>query len=61
MRAEWGDSEFCKILLDIGEGKYPEINSSYDIEIPAVLCQVVEETDTLIQSIHEDLRERSRG
>ena len=61
MRVESGDSEFSKILLDIGEGKYPEINNSHDIEIPAVLCQVVDDTDTLIQSVYEDLRGWSPG
>ena len=58
--AESGDSEFCKILLDIGEGKYPEINNSYDMKIPVAVCQVNESTDTLIQSIYIDLRERNR-
>ena len=55
MRAESGDSEFRKILLDFGEGKYPKINNSHDVEIPADLCQIVEDTDTLIQTIYEDL------
>ena len=61
MKAESGDSEFCKILLDIREEKHPKINNIHDIEIPAVLCQIVEDTDTLIQRIYEDLRERSLG
>ena len=57
MRADSGDSRFWKNLLDIGEGKYPEINNSPDIEIPLSLCQVVENTDTLIQTIYDDVRE----
>ena len=61
MRAESTDSEFCKILLDIGEGKYLEINNNHGTEISAVLCQVVEDTDSLIQIIYENLPERSGG
>ena len=53
MTTESKDSEFCKIFLDIGQGKYPEINNNHAIEIPAALCQVVEDTDTLIQYIYE--------
>ena len=61
MKAESGDLEFCKILLDIGEGKYPKIYNSQDTEIPTALSQVVEDTDTLIQSIYEDVYEQNRG
>ena len=59
MRVESGDSELSKILLDIGEGKYPEINNSHDIQFSAAPCQVVKDTDTLIQNIYEDLHEGS--
>lgn len=55
MRAESRHSEFCNILLDIGYGKYPEINNSHDIEITTALCQVIEDTESLIQSIYEEI------
>ena len=61
IRSETGDSEFSKFLLDIWEGIYPEINNSHDIEIPSPFHQVVKDTDTLVQSIYEDMCERSRG
>ncbi|XP_069965797.1 uncharacterized protein [Bactrocera oleae] len=55
MRAQSSGAEFCKILLDIGEGKYPEINSNHDIEIPSALCHVVADTQTLISDIYDDI------
>lgn len=55
MRAHSADSEFSKILLDVGEGKCPEVNSNHDIELPTSLCQVVADTETLIHSIYDDI------
>lgn len=53
MRAYSADSEFSKILLDVGEGKCPEVNSNHDLELPTSLCQVVADTETLIHSIYD--------
>ncbi|GFX33217.1 ATP-dependent DNA helicase [Trichonephila clavipes] len=50
-------SEFRKILLDVGEGKCPEVNSTHDIELPTGLCQVVADTETLINSIYDDVHD----
>ncbi|GFX57342.1 ATP-dependent DNA helicase [Trichonephila clavipes] len=55
IRAHSADSEFSKILLEVGEGKYPEVSSNHDIELPAGLCQVVVDTETLIHSIYDDV------
>ncbi|GFY40011.1 ATP-dependent DNA helicase [Trichonephila inaurata madagascariensis] len=52
-RAHSADSEFSKILLDVGEGKCPEVNSTHDIELPTGLCQVISDTETLIHSIYD--------
>ncbi|GBP16954.1 hypothetical protein EVAR_101972_1 [Eumeta japonica] len=49
------NSEFIKILLDVGEGKYPEVNSTHDIELPTGLCQVVADTEILIHSFYDDI------
>ncbi|GFY22043.1 ATP-dependent DNA helicase [Trichonephila clavipes] len=57
MRAHSADSEFSKILLDVGEGKCPEVNSTHDIELPTGLCQVVADTETLIHSIYDDVHD----
>ncbi|GFY07072.1 ATP-dependent DNA helicase [Trichonephila clavipes] len=45
--------EFSTILLDVGDGKCPEVNSTHDIELPTALCQVVADTETLIHSIYD--------
>ncbi|GFS55860.1 ATP-dependent DNA helicase [Trichonephila clavipes] len=57
MRAHSADSEFSKILLDVGEGKCPEVNSTHDIELPTGLCQVVADIETLIHSIYDDVHD----
>ncbi|GFT18620.1 ATP-dependent DNA helicase [Trichonephila clavipes] len=57
MRAHSADSEFSKILLDVGEGKCPEVNSTHDIELTTGLCQVVVDTETLIHSIYDDVHD----
>ncbi|GFU04677.1 ATP-dependent DNA helicase [Trichonephila clavipes] len=57
MRAHSADSEFSKILLDVGEGKCSEVNSIHDIELPTSLCQVVADTVTLILSIYDDVHD----
>ncbi|GFY78697.1 ATP-dependent DNA helicase [Trichonephila inaurata madagascariensis] len=54
MGAHSADSQFSKILLDVGEGKRPEANSTQDIELPAGLCQVGAGTETLMHSIYDD-------
>ncbi|GFW53325.1 ATP-dependent DNA helicase [Trichonephila clavipes] len=51
MRPHSADSEFSKILFDVGVGKCPEVNSTPDIELPTGLCQVVVEIETLVRSI----------
>ncbi|GFT62793.1 ATP-dependent DNA helicase [Trichonephila clavipes] len=56
MRAHSADSEFNKIL-DVGERKCPEVNSTHDIELPTDLCQVVADTETLIHSIYDDVHD----
>ncbi|GFY60532.1 ATP-dependent DNA helicase [Trichonephila inaurata madagascariensis] len=53
MKAHSADSEFSKILLDVEERKCPDVNSTHDIELPAGLCQVVVDTETLIHSIYD--------
>ncbi|GFY59587.1 hypothetical protein TNIN_245141 [Trichonephila inaurata madagascariensis] len=53
MRAHSADSEFSKILLDVGEGKCPEVNSTPDIELPTGLRQVVVDTETLVRGIYD--------
>ncbi|CAK1594996.1 unnamed protein product [Parnassius mnemosyne] len=55
MRSHSADSEFSKILLDVGEGKCPEVNDNHDIELPTGLCQVVADTETLIHSTYDDV------
>ncbi|GFX90217.1 ATP-dependent DNA helicase [Trichonephila clavipes] len=57
MRAHSADSEFSEILLDVREGKCPEVNSIHDIELPIGLCQVVADTETLIRSIYDDVHD----
>ncbi|GFS57123.1 ATP-dependent DNA helicase [Trichonephila clavipes] len=57
MRAHSADSEFSKILLDVGEGKCTEVNSTHDIELPTGLCQVVADTETLIHNIYDDVHD----
>ncbi|GFY37783.1 ATP-dependent DNA helicase [Trichonephila inaurata madagascariensis] len=47
MRAHSADLEFNKILLDVGKGKYPEVNSTHDTGLVTGLCQVVADTETL--------------
>ncbi|GFS77088.1 ATP-dependent DNA helicase [Trichonephila clavipes] len=54
MRAHSFDSEFSKIL-DVEEGKCPEVNSTHDLELPTSLCQVVVDTETLIHNIYDDV------
>ncbi|GFW36896.1 ATP-dependent DNA helicase [Trichonephila clavipes] len=57
IRVHSADSEFSKILLDVGEGKCPEVNSTHDIELPTSLCQVAADTETLIHSIYDDVHD----
>ncbi|GFT67745.1 ATP-dependent DNA helicase [Trichonephila clavipes] len=40
MREHSADSDFSKILLDVGEGKRPEVTSTPDIELPTGLFQI---------------------
>ncbi|GFT97375.1 ATP-dependent DNA helicase [Trichonephila clavipes] len=49
----------AKILLDVGEGKCPEVNSIHDFELPTSLCQVVVDAETLIDSIYYDVHDLS--
>ncbi|GFV71838.1 ATP-dependent DNA helicase [Trichonephila clavipes] len=56
-RAHSADSEFSKILLDVGKGKCPEMNSTHDIELPTGICQVVSGTETLIPCIYNDVHD----
>ncbi|GFV71841.1 ATP-dependent DNA helicase [Trichonephila clavipes] len=56
-RAHSADSEFSKILLDVGKGKCPEMNSTHDIELPTGLYQVVSGTETLIPCIYNDVHD----
>ncbi|GFV96797.1 ATP-dependent DNA helicase [Trichonephila clavipes] len=53
--AHSADSEFSKILLDGGEGKCPEVNSTHDTELHT--GQVVADTETLIHSIYDDVND----
>ncbi|GFV13241.1 ATP-dependent DNA helicase [Trichonephila clavipes] len=53
MRARSADSEFTEILLDVGEGKCPEVNSTPVIELPTGFCQVLAGTETLIHIIYD--------
>lgn len=55
IRKDSADSEFSKIILDLGDGKCPETNSNHNIELPISLCQAVADTETLIQSIYDDI------
>ncbi|GFY63906.1 ATP-dependent DNA helicase [Trichonephila inaurata madagascariensis] len=57
MRAHSADSEFSKVLLDVGERKCPEVNSTHDIELSIGLCQVVADSETLIHSIYDDVHD----
>ncbi|GFU44110.1 ATP-dependent DNA helicase [Trichonephila clavipes] len=56
-RAHSADSEFSKILLDVGEGKCPEVNSTHDIELPTNICQVVVDTESSLHSIYDDVHD----
>ncbi|GFU53894.1 ATP-dependent DNA helicase [Trichonephila clavipes] len=57
MRAHSAHSEFSKIVLDVGEGKCPEVNSNHIIELPTGLCQVAADNETLIHSIYDDVHD----
>ncbi|GFY71774.1 ATP-dependent DNA helicase [Trichonephila inaurata madagascariensis] len=57
MRAISADSEFSKILLAIGERKFPEVNITPDIELLTALCQVVADTETSVRSIYDDVHD----
>lgn len=52
MRAEAGNSDFCKIPLDVGNRKYPEINNDHVIKITSTFCMIDGDTKTLVQSIY---------